>query len=254
MAVIDGSAGHNPGCEAHHVPVLEGRSGRGKSGVVKIIGGDYATALDEQFGSKDFLQCLRGKWLIEIPDLAGFRGRDHTSVISAITRDTDNYRASYAAFSADHRRKCVFVITTELSSDYLQEDRGKRRFLPISCGTELFNFDALKAARIQLFAEAVACFKRGDQWWLAVDQDSDVQSSRVSQHPWTDEVMRYAEENPKGVTSTEILLHALGIEIKDQNDGQKTTVFRILSAYGWEQTGTTRDGKKLRLWRRRLGS
>lgn len=240
-----------PGVKVDTVPVLEGPMGRGKSAIIKILGGQYATALDEQFGSKDFLQCLRGKWLVEIPDLAGFRGRDHTAIISAISRDTDNYRASYAQYATDHPRRCIFTITTELTADYLQEDRGMRRFLPISCGRELFDFDGLKRSREQLFAEAVHRFKAGEPWWLPMDQDAEVQRSRVSQHPWTDRVMNWVEGSSE-ITSAEILTQALEIPVKDQTDGQKTIVGRILTAGGWVQLATTRKGERLRLWRKQV--
>ena len=93
------------------------------------------------------------------------------------------------------------------------------------------------------------CFKRGDEWWLPIGQDVEVQRGRVSQHPWTERVMHWVDNLPE-VTATEILTSALELPAKDQTDGAKAIVGKILRTYGWIQTCTTRKGQRMRLWRK----
>jgi predicted P-loop ATPase len=240
---------YQPGCQVDTVPVLQGAMGKGKSSAVAILGGEWFAALPENFGSVDFFQCIQGKWLIEIPDLAGFRGRDHTIIISAISRRVDTYRASYGHHPEDRPRRTVFAITTELSAEYLSEGRGRRRFWPIECST--IDCTALATDREQLFAEAMAAYRSGEKWWEVTDDIAERQDVLVSEHPWTRSVLAYCKgKEVLGVHAGDILELALSIRLQDQHDGQKGIVSKILSMDGWKQNNTSRKGERLRVWRK----
>jgi len=120
------------------------------------IGSPWFASLPDEFGSKDFLQAIQGRWLIEVPDMTGFSKREHTHILAIITRRNDPYRASYGRLTEDHPRVSVFAATSE-TDDYLQDPRGVRRYWPLRCGS--IDLDALHAVRGQVFAEAVQAIK-----------------------------------------------------------------------------------------------
>jgi hypothetical protein len=239
---------YRPGCQADHMPVLEGKMGKGKSSALAILGGKWYKAAPQAFGSKEFLEVIQGAWLVEIPDMVGFGKREHSQIISAITTRTDSYRAAYARHATQHPRACIFAATSE-NDEYLQEARGIRRYWPVRCGD--INLELLASMREQLLAEAVFAFKAGALWHEMPELETRAeQVSRVYQHPWTDAIVQYAEAVGE-FTSADALRSAIEMDLDAQTDGHKSAVYKILTANGWEQTNTTRKGERLRLWRRR---
>ena len=97
---------YEPGCKADHLPVLRGPQGIGKSTAIRILAKDEAWFADEvaDLGSKDAAQDLRGKWLIEMPELAAMRGREVERTKAFISRRVDHYRPSYGRRSAGPSR------------------------------------------------------------------------------------------------------------------------------------------------------
>ena len=72
-------------------------------------------------------------------------------------------RLSYDRFKKQQRRQCIFIGTTN-EDNYLIDDTGNRRFLPVKVGR--IDVKSLKRDRDQLWAEAAFCEARGDQTWL----------------------------------------------------------------------------------------
>jgi putative DNA primase/helicase len=243
-----------PGCQVDHMPILEGKMGRGKSSFLRLLGGEWYSALPDAFGSKDFLQGIVGQWLIEVPDLAGFNRREHRNILAIITTPIDRYRASYGRHTEDHPRTCVFTATSE-TDEYLQDAAGRRRFWPLRC--QSIDLDALACRRAQLFAEAVHAYRAGQAWHETPEAESDLeQLERVEEDSWTQQILAYVEGRTRNgfndvivpvMTSTGIL-SALGVELKDQHDGQKRRVKTVMSAHGYVQKVTKEHGLSLRKW------
>jgi predicted P-loop ATPase len=83
----------SPGCQFDYVLILEGPQGIGKSKVCSILGGEYySDSLPHDLGNRDTRQHLRGKWLIEIAELAGFSHTDNEKLKAFITRCYEIYR------------------------------------------------------------------------------------------------------------------------------------------------------------------
>jgi hypothetical protein len=183
---------YKPGCKMDNMPVLEGVSGLNKTQFLEILGGEWYEAVPTEFGTKDFLQNIKGVWLAEIPDMTGFNRADHSTVISMLTIRFDKYRKAYGYESERHPRTTIFAATSE-TDDYVGDSRGKRRYWPIRC-TDI-NLDSLRGQRDQLFAEAVVHYRENAKWYEMPTSALGEQSDRVTDDPWIRLISNYV--NPR---------------------------------------------------------
>ena len=74
------------GCKADCALVLEGPQGTGKSTVFKVISGEnrFHDGLSD-LHSKDAAARLRGKWIIELPELSAIR-RSNVAAIKSVSQ------------------------------------------------------------------------------------------------------------------------------------------------------------------------
>jgi len=230
---------YQPGCQADHMPVLEGNSGAGKSSALAILGGEWYRAAQQAFGSKEFVEVIQGTWLVEIPDMVGFGRREHTQIISAITTRSDSYRASYGRNAEDHPRTVIFAATSE-TDEYLQDSRGKRRYWPVRC-TEI-SLDGLARAREQLFAEALHAFRAGATWHeVPAEEAQREQALREQGDVWAERIDYYARSR-EYVTVAEIVTNVLDIPIGKQTHTDAMRVSKCLRSLGYSGK-VERDGK-----------
>src|SRR5207253_634066 len=122
-----------PGCKVDHMIVLEGPQGIKKSQAIeKICGTEWYMDSTEPVHSKDFLQALPGRWIVEIGDLSSFARADKNKIKQVVSCQVDVYRESYGRRAIPHERQCIFVGTTN-ESVWLDDPTGGRRFLPVCC-------------------------------------------------------------------------------------------------------------------------
>ena len=137
-----------PGCKADSVPVLEGEQGLGKSTAIRVLHDHkfFGDALPPM-GTKDASDYVRGKWGIELSELAFQRKADEEAQKAFISRQEERFRPAYGREEIRYPRQCVFWGTTN-RSDYLTDDSGNRRFLPVK--TEIIDIAALRQNRDKL--------------------------------------------------------------------------------------------------------
>lgn len=183
---------YQPGAKVDTAIILEGSQGVGKTTALEIIGGEFYGAMHETITSKDFLQNLEGKWLVEISEMHSFNKAEVNRIKGILSERVDTYRQSYGRRSEDHRRRCVFAGTTN-RDDWNADDTGARRFWPIMCFD--VNHQWLRESRDQLFAEATARFKRGESWWDVPDADAKAeQERRRAPDAWENVIRRWLSE------------------------------------------------------------
>jgi predicted P-loop ATPase len=146
-----------PGSKFDYVLVLEGSQGVMKTTALEELGniGGYNahTEITMSAGSKDFLMAFKGKLIVEFSEGETLSRSETKQLKSTITTRYDNYREPYGRKSKDHPRQCVFAMTTN-EDNYLKDDTGNRRWLPVKVMSEVCDIQWIKENREQLYAEA----------------------------------------------------------------------------------------------------
>lgn len=236
---------YKPGCKFDYVLVLEGEQGIGKSTLINILGGDWYGDINLDTHSKDTVDAMRGKWVIEVSEMECTRRQETQALKAFITRQVDRVRLAYARQSTDFPRQCIFIGTTnpEAENGYLKDTTGNRRFWPVYC-TKV-DFDGLYAVRDQLWAEAIAKFKAGEKLFI---NNRDVNAlaiqeanRRVSDDPWTDQVAAFLDRpdmdgiKPDYVTGLEVYESAIGGLAKNFTRKEAVRIANCMQKLRWER-------------------
>ncbi len=256
---------YRPGCKVDYMLILEGGQGSVKSSACRVLAGaEYFSDALRDVTHKDASQHLRGLWLVEIAELEAM-GKAETSAMKAfITRVTERYRPPFGRKEVIEPRQCVFVGTTN-EGVYLKDSTGNRRSWPVK--VRLVDLAALKRDRDQLFAEAVARFHQGEQWWPEPEAEAQyivpAQRSRMVRDIWHDHIEAWLEgvapadqyitsgaiafniseeipEKMRGdvrkevVTVADIALYALRRRTKDMSKLDWLRISGVLAALGWK--------------------
>jgi predicted P-loop ATPase len=233
-----------PGCKADYMLVLEGEQGVEKSKACAVLAGQWFSDALPDIHAKDARQHLRGKWLVEIAELAAFTRAESEALKAFITRDCDRYRPPYGRKEVTEPRQCAFIGTTNRSV-YIKDETGGRRFWPVSVGR--IDVEALARDRDQLFAEAVERYRHGEQWWpdpafervhIKPEQDS-----RCENDPWEEDIAEFIATRDRATVS-EIARQALHFEaIARVGTHDQRRIASVLSKLGWalgRRTGKSR--------------
>jgi predicted P-loop ATPase len=238
-----------PGCKADYMLVLEGPQATLKSTACRILGGvHFSDNLPDVTIGKDVSQHLRGKWLIEVSEMHAM-GRAEAALLKAfITRQVEQYRPPYCRREVVEPRQCVFIGTTN-KQIYLRDETGGRRFWPVRTGR--IDVTALKHDRDQLFAEAVAMYRKRIPWWpdRAFEQQhiQTEQEARFEQDAWEETIEQFLASGPSKVTVSQLARDVLHIETARLGRADQNRIMAILERLGW------RRGKremKARWWSR----
>jgi hypothetical protein len=229
------------GCQADHALVLESRRhGSGKTTALRILGGDYYGAMPSLDDRVRAAAAVRGRWIIEIGELAAIRGRASEATKDFLTTCVDRYRPAYGRYDIAAPRSCVFAGTTNESS-YLEDPTGSRRWWPVRIGE--LDRDALVADRDQLIAEAVTLYRNGEQWHPTRDEEAillEQSSERYEGDPWTDRVESYLQGRGS-VTDSELLVSAVGLDPDRCGRVEQRRITAIMTRLDWHR-GRLRNG------------
>jgi predicted P-loop ATPase len=228
--------------------VLEGRQGLRKSSAAAALAVRDSWFVDDlpDLGDKEAKIQLRGKWIIEVAELATVRKSQIEATKRFLAARVDTYRCVYGLRTADHPRQCVFLGTTN-DKEYLRDPTGNRRYWPVKCGQ--INLTALERDRDQLWAEAVVEYHAGAQWYL-MDQEEELargeQSQRVHVSEFEQDVRAYLTRAREGgrveIETREVFEAVLGIAQgapgwAEATGRRGTDLAGALQRAGWEKSG-----------------
>jgi hypothetical protein len=229
-----------PGCKVDTVLILQGKQGVLKSTFFSTLVGPWFTDSPIDVDNKDGMLLLGKYWIVEWPELQSmFRARDQNTVKAFVSSQRDSFRPPYGRTTVEVPRSSIFVGTTN-EEDFLTDDTGNRRYWVIGGCDQRFDLDRLTQWRDQLWAEAVAAYKGGEQWWLTPEEET-LLTSRLADYerhdPW-DERIKQALANEKalsasGVTTAGIMEKVLRLGIEHQNRGVQMRVASCLKRIGF---------------------
>lgn len=226
-----------PGCKADCALILEGAQGARKSTALRVLSEPWFTDEIAELGTKDAAIQVQGAWIIEIAELDGMKRGDVDSVKAFISRQTDRFRPPYGARLIEAPRQCVFAGSVN-GDDYLADDTGNRRFWPVLVGR--IDIDALHHDRDQLWAEAVACWRAGEKWWLddaaLIAAATEEQAARQKSDAWLEPIADFMQCRPYMQTTTvaHVLESALEMEKGQWRRDAEMRVAAILKSLGWK--------------------
>lgn len=194
----------NPGCKVDAMLVLEGEQGtkRKSTFIRKLFGDEFFSDAMPDINSKDASMIMCTKWCFEIAELDALEKKEVSAIKLWITRQVEHYRPAYGRNVVEEPRPCVFIGTTN-EDEYLKDQTGGRRFLPIKC-TE---FNHADMPRDQLWAEAVVLYKSGELCFLTgeeLEAAKQQQQERLIGDPWETSISEYAQ-NRREVRIPEVL-------------------------------------------------
>ena len=233
-----------PGCQADAMLVLEGKQNQGKSTVCRILGGDWAAGNLPDMHRSDAVRLsmhLRGKWLIEVPELAGMSKAETGALKAFITQTEELYVPKYGRAEVIEPRSCVFLGTTN-DSQYLRDATGGRRFWPVRCG-DTFDTAGLARDRDQIFAEAVALYRAGVPWWPSAATYSLLQGEQEERYEadiWESDISTWLHGRERA-TLREVASGAMGIARDRLGTAEQRRLAAIMRRLGWEQRRTAQD-------------
>ena len=243
-----------PGCKFDNVLCLEGRQGTGKSSLLRALMPEpkwFAEDLGGIIGNKDALLGLTGKWMLEFAEFAAVKKSTNDDVKSFLTRQVDHYRAPYGTRAEDHPRKCFFVVTINPGADgaWLSDSTGGRRFWPVR--VERCDVALLKAAREQIWAEAMHRYLQGEPWHLSAEFEEMAaleQADRLDSNVWDELLARYLTSEPhlQEVVLIDVFWHAH--QRPPKSNRELTPIAQAMRDRGWVESRVGKKPRK-RAWR-----
>ncbi len=238
----------NPGCKADYMLVLEGGQGAGKSTACRILGGEwFSDSLPDISSGKEASQHLRGRWLVEIAEMAALDKSEAALLKAFVTRAEERYRPPYGRNEVIEPRQCVFIGTTNAAA-YLRDSTGARRFWPVKVGW--IDTTALARDRDQLFAEALHLLRQGAQWWPDRDFEAECirpeQEARYASDSWEEIIAPWLDSRDEIMVS-QVARDAIGMENHRLSRAEQNRITAILEHAGWQRS---RKVKGQQMWSR----
>lgn len=171
-----------PACKFDLVLTLVSNQGGGKSTFIKKLGGEWFSDSLTSMQGKEAFQQLQGAWIIELAELSAMRKSEVENVKHFITKQSDSFRLPYGRVVETFDRQCIFMGTTN-RTEFLSDDTGNRRFMPIQVVPELATKSVFKMTPddvAQIWAEAKIMFEDGEKLYLSDAAEKGANASQRS--------------------------------------------------------------------------
>ena len=221
---------YRPGCKFDYMLTLRGRQGLGKSAIIAKLGGPWFSDTFTTMQGKDAYEQVQGVWIMEVGELAGMRKAEAETIKLYISKQTDRFRPAYGRRLQEFPRQCVFIGTTN-EQQFLRDTTGNRRFWVVDTPNdpELSLWDDLTDEIVrQIWAEAVALYKKGEKLYLPRQLEKlarEVQESYEEENPRAGLIAEYLDRLlPDGWDDMDLYARRQWLESPAQGTTQRTVV------------------------------
>lgn len=246
-----------PGIKADMALILQGDQGLTKSTAISSLAPCKDWYAEIGFGGKeeDLVRKMRGKVVLEIGELRGFYSKEFEVIKAFIVRQYDQIIPKYRERAVTMPRRSVLVGTTN-HAEFLIDDTGNRRFLPIKVGkidSKLIRKDAL-----QLWAEARDMFLAGGIAWKDAEELAKNEHEQFMVHDsWEDDIITWLKTKDMSgqtpvqrpyIKTSDVLREALNIDSRTANPGLEKRAAKALKALGFDMKRVREEGRNLRVY------
>lgn len=254
-AALYGRATSTEGIKADIVIVLVGRQGARKSTLVRALAprDDLAGEISLETRDADLARQVRGKVIIEIPELVGMSKKDVAAVKYWISLDRDAYIPKYQERETVSPRRCIFIMTTNDRS-FLSDTTGNRRYGVVEVGQ--INIEAVRRDSLQLWAQARVLFEKEGIDHRSVEQLSAEENKKyMYSDPWDEAVASWLEaqalapkETRPPLAAVNILQFAIGASTARVSPADGRRLAAVMERLGYVQSRSRVSGKLVRLF------
>jgi len=160
-----------PGCYVEGSLIFFGDQAAGKTWLFTNLNPrkEYYSGEELNISNKKEAAALcAGKFIIELGELNSIRRNELNAMKQYLTATEDTYQPKYKQRAVTVPRMHIFGGSTN-EETFLTDPTGNRRFWCVAAGDKIDQELFLKIKE-PLWAQAVASFRRGDQWTLTEDE------------------------------------------------------------------------------------
>ena len=221
--------------------IFEGAQGKRKSSALAKLatlnGTRYFTDSVRDINSKDTAMVMQNAIIAEVAELDALERSAVEGVKAWLSQQTDDYRPPYGRHPIKVPRRSILAGTVNpAGKGYLRDPTGARRFWPVYVSGEV-DLDGIERDRDQLWAEAVALYRQGAQWWLTEAEEEVArveQEKRYARDPWADKIDE-ACVTMSGLLTVPRIFGILGVPQHQIDDRKNNRVIGHLIAMGYER-------------------
>lgn len=231
-----------PGCKIDWMMIVIGPQGTGKTTMPSILFRNHSTILYGDQNNKDFHMILHSGLVAVFDELDSFGKRETSTLKAMITTNEDTFRPPYAA-SVDIFPRRFTLYGCGNRHNFLQHDpSGYRRYAIVEVG-RILDFEGLKGAIDQLWAEAWSRYQDGNTDYWEVKGASEHAEEFVAPNAVEEEIRSWIESQKVSKSGTSVkdgifyftmaqLLRGVQMEHQVMNSNFTREVSAILQSMG----------------------
>ena len=173
---------YEPGTKYDQIVVLVGTQGCGKSTIIERMAINqkwFSSSMPSPDKPEDAARHLRGKFIIEVGELVGFKKAEVEAIKNFLSKTADDFHAHYGKNDVHRPRQCIFFGSTN-EEQFLRDSSGERRYWPVkNCVIPpKYNVweDLTPEIVAQVWAEAIQYYKEGMSLQLPANLESALQT------------------------------------------------------------------------------
>lgn len=190
---------YEAGVKFDEILMLMGGQGAGKSYIARRLAvGKWFNESLKSFAGEEPMRKLGGAWIVELAELTAMSKSTIEEAKSFLAAQEDTFRHPYARRSIKAPRQCIFIGTTN-THDFLKDDTGNRRFLPVTVDASKrikspFGDELSDEVVQQIWAEAYHYYKQGEGMLLDAEAEkvaAQMQESHTEDDPLVGEIEEF---------------------------------------------------------------